>query len=70
MASLVSTAPARRPRAAGLAARFVAAMAVRRSRSALADLPDYILADVGLTRAEAEAEARRPFWEVPARWRG
>ena len=70
MASLVSSAPAHRPRIAGLAARFVTALAVRRSRSVLADLPDHILADIGRTRAEAEAEARRQFWDVPERWRG
>ena len=70
MASLVSTAPAHRPRVAGLVTRFVTALAVRRSRSALAVLPDYILADIGRTRAEAEAEARRQFWDFPERWRG
>jgi uncharacterized protein YjiS (DUF1127 family) len=33
-----------------------------RQRHALLDLDDRILADIGITRAAAEAEARKPFW--------
>ena len=33
-----------------------------RSRDSLARMDDRLLADIGLTRAEAEAEASRPFW--------
>ncbi|MEL7124847.1 MAG: DUF1127 domain-containing protein [Pseudomonadota bacterium] len=36
----------------------------RRTRLALKDLPDHLLRDVGLTRAEADHEARRVFWRV------
>lgn len=31
-------------------------------RRELLDLDDHMLADIGITRAEAESEARRPFW--------
>lgn len=34
------------------------------SRRALARLSDQHLADVGLTRAEAEREVRLPFWKL------
>ena len=36
----------------------------RRTRLALKDLPDHLLRDVGLTRAEAEYESRRVFWRL------
>ncbi|WP_299686857.1 DUF1127 domain-containing protein [uncultured Tateyamaria sp.] len=36
----------------------------RRSRLALKDLPDHLLRDVGLTRAEADTESRRVFWRM------
>lgn len=31
-------------------------------RHALRQLDEHLLADIGLTGAEAEAEARKPFW--------
>lgn len=40
-----------------------------RQRRALAQLDDARLADLGLTRSEAETEARRPVWDVPVHWR-
>ena len=52
-----------------LLARISTAPAVRRQRAELARLPETLLADLGLTRAEALAEAQRPLWDVPARWR-
>ncbi len=39
-----------------------------RQRRALSTLDDAALKDVGITRKEAEAEARRPFWDVPSHW--
>lgn len=45
-----------------------AALALIRERRALAALDEARLADIGITRAEAEAEARRPFWDAPAHW--
>jgi uncharacterized protein YjiS (DUF1127 family) len=35
----------------------------RRSRNGLAQLDDRLLRDIGLTRAEAFAEAATPFWK-------
>jgi uncharacterized protein YjiS (DUF1127 family) len=36
----------------------------RAQRHALADLDDRLLRDIGKTRAEAMAEARKPFWRA------
>lgn len=35
-----------------------------RSRARLAQLDDHMLADIGLTQAEAMTEAQRPFWDI------
>ncbi len=35
----------------------------RRQRQALLELEDHLLADIGLTRDQAELEARKPFWK-------
>lgn len=40
-----------------------------RQRRALARLDDAALFDLGLTRSEADQEANRPIWDVPAIWR-
>lgn len=42
--------------------------AVLRQRRALAALDDTRLTDLGLTRKEAETEAKRPIWDVPSHW--
>ena len=34
-----------------------------RQRRQLVDLDERLLADIGLTRVEAEAEAAKPFWQ-------
>ncbi|WP_428925162.1 DUF1127 domain-containing protein [Marinibacterium sp. SX1] len=34
----------------------------KRTRNDLARLEDHMLADIGVTRSEAQKEARRPFW--------
>ena len=39
---------------------------VYNQRQKLAALGDAALADIGLTRAEAVAEANRPLWDIPA----
>ena len=40
-----------------------------RSRRALQTLDKAQLADIGLSAAEAETEAKRPVWDVPTTWR-
>lgn len=52
----------------GLLARLRLVLAARSQRRALARLNDQMLADVGLTAAEAAAEADRPLWDVPRNW--
>lgn len=41
-----------------------------RQKARLRLLDDRLLQDIGVTRAEAEAEADRPLWDSPAHWRG
>ncbi|MEP3347930.1 MAG: DUF1127 domain-containing protein [Litoreibacter sp.] len=40
-----------------------------RQRRALAALDDTRLADLGLTRHEAQVEANRPVWDAPVHWK-
>lgn len=42
-------------------------MRTYRQRRALLALSDHMLADLGLTRADAYREGARPFWDVPER---
>jgi len=44
------------------------AVALRRSRQALADLSEEQLVDIGLSVDQARKEARRPVWDAPAHW--
>lgn len=44
-------------------------LAVKRQRAALRRLDPTALADVGITRVQADMEAARPIWDVPANWR-
>ena len=44
--------------------------ALSRSRYSLARLDDRLLCDIGVTRAEAMAEASRPAWDAPSHWMG
>ncbi len=55
--------------AADLLSAARTAIGVWRQRRSLARLDATRLEDVGLTRAEAETEAGRPIWDVPANWR-
>jgi uncharacterized protein YjiS (DUF1127 family) len=50
-------------------ARLLAAAALQRSRQGLRRLDDHLLKDIGLTRAEAAAEADRSVWDAPLHWR-
>lgn len=60
------TLPAHRQ--SGLFTKIANVFAVYSERRRLADLPDYRLADLGITRAQATQEARREIWDVPAGW--
>jgi uncharacterized protein DUF1127 len=53
----------------GWTGRFVKHLNVWRQRRQLSQLDDAALNDIGLTRTEANAEARRPFWDAPETWR-
>jgi uncharacterized protein YjiS (DUF1127 family) len=42
---------------------------VWQQRRILKSLSDTALDDIGVTRAQAVTEARRPFWDAPEIWR-
>lgn len=46
-------------------ARLRKMLAVRRQRLTLRELDERALADIGLTREAARAEANRPLWDLP-----
>ena len=48
-----------------LTRRLLQALTIRRQRRALLSLDDRMLADVGISRADAYREAHRPFLDVP-----
>lgn len=63
-------APSRRRAArASALSRLAHMIAVWRQRRVLASLDDHALEDIGLSRSEAETEARRRFWDAPESWR-
>ena len=44
--------------------RLMKMRAVQRERAHLGGLPDHMLRDIGITRADAEHEAGRPPWDL------
>ncbi|MEM1264408.1 MAG: DUF1127 domain-containing protein [Pseudomonadota bacterium] len=52
------------PRRPGLLATLWAWSEMRRQRRHLARLSAHELKDIGISRLEAHAEARRPFWDT------
>ncbi len=58
------------PRAAnrGFWTRLTSAGSLWRQRQALAAMPDHMLDDLGISRADAMAEAAKPMWDVPQHW--
>ncbi len=52
------------PRQAGLWTTLRAAWRRHRTRGCLAELDGYLLKDIGVSYAEAEAEANKPFWRA------
>ncbi len=53
-----------RPARRGLGAMLRAAWRRHRTRRCLTDLDAHALKDIGVSYAEAEAEANKPFWMV------
>ena len=51
--------------AANLLNRALLWLEVRRQRRQLQSLSDAMLRDIGLSRADAERESTRPFWDLP-----
>ncbi len=45
------------------------AIAVKKQRNSLYQMSDRMLDDLGITRAEADREARRSIWDAPGYWR-
>ncbi len=62
--------PPRRLAVPRLLLRLLAWRHEARQKARLRLLDDRLLQDIGVTRAEAEAEADRPLWDSPAHWRG
>ena len=54
---------------AALLERVALWMEVRRQRRQLASLNDAMLRDIGISRADAEGEYQRHFWDLPDGWR-
>lgn len=50
-------------RLAAVPRRFALCASRWRQRRDLADLDDYLLRDIGVTREQARREAGRPFWQ-------
>ena len=48
---------------------FRGAINLLRSSRHLQTLADEQLCDIGITRAQAKAEAARPVWDAPASWK-
>ncbi len=61
-------APVAAPKATGFFTLISQMIALHKQRKALADMDDAQLHDLGLSFAEAQAEAARPAWDVPATW--
>jgi uncharacterized protein YjiS (DUF1127 family) len=56
-------------RRTGMLSRLVARRELARQRARLAELDEHLLRDIGLSRAEALAEAALPNWDPPDWWR-
>ncbi len=68
MSALAGTTIVRHRRPSFLS-RLWASYELGRTRARLRELPDYLLADIGISRSEAEREGNRASWDVPDWWR-
>lgn len=70
--ALTSLSPTRRRKSPddrlSLLDRVKRAGATYRQRQALRRLDDNALADIGLSRSDAQREANRPLWDAPETW--
>lgn len=55
-------------RQAGFFAVLGKMIAFTRQRRALGNLDDHLLSDIGVSRHQAQTEAKRPVWDVPGIW--
>ncbi|MEP0564713.1 MAG: DUF1127 domain-containing protein [Paracoccaceae bacterium] len=51
-----------------LVSRVFLFLSIWRERNALNELSPHLLQDIGVSEAQAKAEASRPVWDAPARW--
>ncbi len=62
-----------RPASPALSLRFLGKLprlfALQRQRRQLRQLDAHLLHDLGISRAEAEREAQKPFWDAPDWWK-
>lgn len=56
-------------RRAGVLTWITKRLALFSERRRLSDLPDHILDDIGVSRRDAEREAKRDIWDVPSHWK-
>jgi uncharacterized protein YjiS (DUF1127 family) len=60
-----AVASAQKPVMAIISGRWLMAMLrARRTRRHLAGLSDHLLADIGLTEDQRQAELQKPFWKI------
>ena len=69
MATLAARSAIASGRRTSLFGRIWASYELGRSRARLRELPDHLLADIGVSRAAAEREGARSSWDVPGWWR-
>lgn len=62
----LSTSHSLRPARRSIFSFFAELAALRRQRAQLTRMSDAQLADIGVSRADALAEAARPVWDFPA----
>lgn len=62
-----TTHPASTPRRSRVQ-RLLRALVQYRQRQHLGKLDAHMLRDIGMTAAQAQAEAARPIWDAPASW--
>ncbi len=53
-----------------LMTRILCVLSLQRQRNQLADLDVAMLEDIGITRAQAQAESARSCWDAPEHWQG